>query len=81
MTDGYVDSHSILNMKTLLIISFFFCTSVFAGKRNDLTIDNPNREDDLIEECLENKDLPYCRKNLKKYPHLCLDRGSPNRQY
>ena len=67
-------------MKTLLIISFFFCTSVFAGtsnKRNDLTIDNPTREDDLIEECLENNDLPDCRKMLKNL----LDGGSPNVQY
>jgi len=64
-------------MKTLLIISFFFCTSVFAGtsnKRNDLTQDNPTREDDLInapeykkalEECLENNNLHDCRKMLK----------------
>lgn len=73
-------------MKTLLIISFFFCTSVFAGKRNDLTIDNPTREDDLInapeykkalEECLENNNLPDCRKMLKNL----LDGGSPNVQY
>ena len=73
-------------MKTLLIISFFFCTSVFAGtsnKRNDLTQDNP---DDLInapeykktlEECLENNNLPDCRKMLKNL----LDGGSPNVQY
>ena len=73
-------------MKTLLIISFFFCTSVFAGKRHDLTIDNPTREDDLInapeykkalEECLENNNLPDCRKMLKNL----LDGGSPNVQY
>jgi len=67
-------------MKTLLIISFFFCTSVFAGtsnKRNDLTTDIPTREDDLIEECLENNDLPDCRKMLKNL----LDGGSPNVQY
>ena len=81
-------------MKTLLIISFFFCTSVFAGtsnKRNDLTQDNPTREDDLmqinapeyteykkaLEKCLENNNLPDCRKRLK---HL-LDGGSPNVQY
>jgi len=50
---------------------------VFAGtsnKRNDLTQDNPTREDDLInapeykkalEECLENNNLHDCRKMLK----------------
>jgi len=90
-------------MKTLLIISFFFCTSVFAGtsnKRNDLTQDNPTREDDLInapeykkalEECLENNNLPDCKKMLKNFleeQHLLFlqqqqphDGGSPNVQY
>ncbi len=78
-----------INIIFLLIISFSFCTSVFAGtsnKRNDLTQDNPTREDDLInapeykkalEECLENNNLPDCRKMLKNL----LDGGSPNVQY
>jgi len=76
-----------INIIFLLIISFSFCTSVFAGtsnKRNDLT-----QEDDLInapeyekyekylEECLENNNLPDCRKRLKNL----LDGGSPNVQY
>ena len=84
-----------INIIFLLIISFSFCTSVFAGtsnKRNDLT-----QEDDLInapeyekalEECLENNNLPDCRKMLKnlleqtpKAPGGGSDGGSPNVQY
>ena len=72
-----------INIIFLLIISFFFCTSVFAGtsnKRNDLTQDIPTREDDeykkALEKCLENNNLPDCRKMLKNL----LDGGSPNVQ-
>ena len=76
---------------------------MFAGtsnKRNDLTQDNPTREDDLInapeykkalEECLENNNLPDCKKMLKNFleeQHLLFlqqqqphDGGSPNVQY
>jgi len=35
-----------------------------SNERNDLTHDNPTREDDLIEECLENKDLLECEEIL-----------------
>ena len=78
-----------INIIFLLIISFSFCTSVFAGtsnKRDDLAAGNPAREGDLInapeykkalEKCLENNNLPDCRKMLKNL----LDGGSPNVQY
>ena len=57
-----------INIIFLLIISFFLCTSVFAHEHKT--------EDDLIEECLENKDLPECEEILP----LLLCQGSPNAQ-
>ena len=58
-----------INIIFLLIISFSFCTSVFAEKQSD---DDPKKTDEeLIEECLENKDLLECEEIL----------SSPNRQY
>jgi len=65
-----------INIIFLLIISFSFCTSVFAEKSEDdlnKMDDELNKMDDeLIEECLENKDLlDECEEIL----------GSPNVQY
>ena len=44
-----------INIIFLLIISFSFCTSVFADQKQ-------KRGDDLIENCLENKDLLECEE-------------------
>ena len=46
-----------INIIFLLIISFSFCTSVFADQKQ-------KRGDDLIENCLENKDLLECEEIL-----------------
>ena len=56
-----------INIIFLLIISFFLCTSVFAKKK---------LEGDLLENCLENIDLPECEEFL---PSLRCE-GSPNAQ-
>ena len=54
-----------INIIFLLIISFSFCSSVFAKKQ---------REDDLFKKCIENIDLPEC----EEIPLFKLGRGSPN---
>ena len=51
-----------INIIFLLIISFSFCTSVFAEKQRE--DDLIKTDDELIEECLENKDLLECEEIL-----------------
>ena len=57
-----------INIIFLLIISFSFCSSVFAKKKI---------VGDLIEKCRENIDLPEC----EEIPPLLLCEGSPNAQH
>ena len=61
-----------INIIFLLIISFFLCTSVFANKSKRLS----KLDSQLLQECLENIDLPECEEIL---PLLLCD-GSPNAQ-
>ena len=61
-----------INIIFLLIISFSFCTSVFANKSKRLS----KLDSQLLQECLENKDLPECEEILP----LLLCEGSPNAQ-
>ena len=64
-----------INIIFLLIISFFLCTSVFANKskRDDSSVLS-KLDSQLLQECLENIDLPECEEILK----LC--EGSSNAQ-
>ena len=66
-----------INIIFLLIISFSFCTSVFANKskRDDSSVLS-KLDSNLLQECLENKDLPECEEILP----LLLCQGSPNAQ-
>ena len=54
-----------INIIFLLIITFSFCSSVFAKKQH---------EEDLFKKCLENIDLPECKEILP----FKLGGGSPN---
>tara|TARA_B110000971_G_scaffold137076_1_gene140134 strand:+ start:624 stop:812 length:189 start_codon:yes stop_codon:yes gene_type:complete len=53
-----------INIIFLLIISFSFCTSVFAVAEKQREDDLIKTDDELIEECLENKDLLECEEIL-----------------
>ena len=53
-----------INIIFLLIISFSFCTSVFAEAEKQREDDLIKTDDELIEECLENKDLLECEEIL-----------------
>ena len=66
-----------INIIFLLIISFFLCTSVFANKskRDDSSVLSKT-DSDLLQECLENIDLPECIENPIRKKTL----GSTNAQ-
>ena len=52
-----------INIIFLLIISFFLCTSVFANKsKKDDSSVLSKLDSQLLQECLENIDLPECTK-------------------
>ena len=68
-----------INIIFLLIISFSFCTSVFAEKQREK--DLIKTDDELIEECLENKDLLECEEILINFNDGGINyEGSPNAQ-
>ena len=68
-----------INIIFLLIISFSFCTSVFAEKQRE--DDLIKTDDELIEECLENKNLLECEEILINFNDGVINyEGSTNKQ-